>query len=173
MTESHGDALHGSTNRLRIASLLPSAADIWTDISNVGEALGRSDTAQKLVFSLQARTQAIAARAGALGTRPKVLSIEWIDPVMIGGMWMPELVTLAGGEPLVTNPGEHAPTLQRDRLAALEPDVVVVKPCGFGLERTLAELDVLREALPRRWRARVYAADRNAYFYLPRPRSAE
>jgi len=92
---------------------------------------------------------------------------------MIGGMWMPELVTLAGGEPLVTRPGEHAPTLQRDRLAALEPDVVVVKPCGFGLDRTLGELAVLREALPRSWRTRVYVADGNAYFNRPGPRIVE
>ena len=67
---------------------------------------------------------------------------------MIGGMWMPELVMLAGGEPLVTRPGERAPTLDRDRLAALEPDVVVVKPCGFSLRRTLEELEVLGDALP-------------------------
>ena len=73
----------------------------------------------------------------------------------------------------MTRPGEHAPTLQRDRLAALEPDVVIVKPCGFGLDRTLGELDVLREALPRSWRARVYVADGNAYFNRPGPRIVE
>jgi len=78
-----------------------------------------------------------------------------------------------GGEPLVTRSGERAPTLDRDRLAALEPEVVIVKPCGFGLRRTLSELPVLREALPRSWRARVYAADGNAYFNRPGPRIVE
>lgn len=116
------------------------------------------------------------ARAGV--ARPGVLSIEWIDPVMIGGMWMPELIALAGGEPLVTRPGEHAPTLDKERLAALDPDVILVKPCGFDLERTLAELDVLRETLPwSAWggigRRRVYVADGNAYFNRPGPRIVE
>ena len=97
---------------------------------------------------------------------------------MVGGMWMPELIALAGGEPLVTRPGEHAPTLDKERLAALDPDVILVKPCGFDLERTLAELDVLRETLP--WSAwggigsrRVYVADGNAYFNRPGPRIVE
>jgi iron complex transport system substrate-binding protein len=92
---------------------------------------------------------------------------------MIGGMWMPELVALAGGEPLVTRPGDHAPTFGPEALAALDPEVVIVKPCGFPLDRTLEELDVLREALPRRWRARVYVADGNAYFNRPGPRIVE
>jgi iron complex transport system substrate-binding protein len=102
-----------------------------------------------------------------------VVTLEWLAPVMIGGMWMPELVELAGGEPLVTRPGEHAPTLERDDLAALDPEVVLVKPCGFSLERTLDELDVLRDALPRNWRARVYVADGNAFFNRPGPRIVE
>ena len=82
-------------------------------------------------------------------------------------------MTLAGGEPLVTRPGDHAPTLSRERLDAIEPDVVLVKPCGFSLDRTLAELGALREALPRSWRARVYIADGNAYFNRPGPRMVE
>ena len=86
---------------------------------------------------------------------------------------MPELVTLAGGEPLVTRPGDHAPTLGPGDLAALDPEVVVVKPCGFPLARTLEEMDVLRSSLPRTWRARVYAADGNAYFNRPGPRIVE
>jgi iron complex transport system substrate-binding protein len=88
-------------------------------------------------------------------------------------MWMPELVALAGGEPLVTRPGDHAPTFDLDALSALDPEVVLVKPCGFPLGRTLEELDVLRESLPRGWRARVYVADGNAYFNRPGPRIVE
>ena len=91
---------------------------------------------------------------------------------MIGGMWMPELITLAGATPLVTQPGEHAPTLSLEQLAQLDPDVVLIKPCGFALERTQVELPLLRDVLPwQSWRAvqngRVYLADGNAYFNRP------
>lgn len=132
-----------------------------------------SGRARLLVAGLRARVADLARRAAALPRRPRVLTIEWISPVMIGGLWMPELVTLAGGEPLVTRPGEHAPTLDRDALAALDPDVVLVKPCGFSLPRTLEELDVLRAALPNSWRARLYATDGNAYFNRSGPRLVE
>ena len=80
--------------------------------------------------------------------------------VMIGGMWMPELIALAGGTALVTKPGDHAPTLTREALAALSPDVVLVKPCGFPLERTLDELETLRDALPWNEWAAVRAGQR-------------
>ncbi len=177
-----------------IANLHPTRLDdIWADIQRVAGALGRPETGSAVVAELTARVARIGARASErvgridarIGDRPRegvarpgVLSIEWIDPVMIGGMWMPELIALAGGEPLVTRPGEHAPTLDKERLAALDPDVILVKPCGFDLERTLAELDVLRETLPwSAWggigRRRVYVADGNAYFNRPGPRIVE
>jgi iron complex transport system substrate-binding protein len=150
--------------------------DIWGDIERVGSAIGREEISHQVVAALQARVAAIASRTAA-SPRPSVLSIEWIDPVMIGGLWMPELVTFAGGTPLVTKPGDHAPTLDEPQLAALDPDVVLVKPCGFPIHRTLEELDVLREKLPRRWRAvqegRVFVADGNAFFNRPGPRIVE
>jgi iron complex transport system substrate-binding protein len=148
-------------------------ADIWDDVLRVADALGRSEAAGKIVNGLRARVAAIARRAEAGAQRPRVITIEWIAPVMIGGMWMPELVSLAGGTPLVTEPGQHAPTLDNAQLAALDPDVVVVKPCGFSLARTLDEVDVLRESFPRTWQARTYLADGNAYFNRPGPRIVE
>ena len=147
--------------------------DIWADLARVAEGIGRAGIGIRLVGELRARVAEIARRAAALGRKPRVLTVEWMDPVMIGGMWMPELVALAGGQPLVTRPGEHAPTLRPEDLAGLDPEVVVVKPCGFPLDRTLEELDVLRAALPRSFRARVYAADGNAYFNRPGPRIVE
>ncbi|HWE24615.1 MAG TPA: ABC transporter substrate-binding protein [Myxococcales bacterium] len=147
--------------------------DIWDDIARVGNAIGRGDAARQVIAALRARVGQVARRAEALAARPRVVTIEWIAPVMIGGMWMPELVSLAGGTPLVTHPGQQAPTLDLARLAALEPDVVLVKPCGFSLSRTLEELDVLRETLPRSWRARICVADGNAYFNRPGPRIVE
>ena len=147
--------------------------EIWQDILRVATSIGREAIGRDLVANLEARVAAIARRAAATGERPRVVTIEWIAPVMIGGMWMPELVSLAGGSPLVTVAGERAPTLDAPRLAALDPDVVVVKPCGFALPRTLDEVDVVRDALPRTWRARTYVADGNAYFNRPGPRIVE
>jgi iron complex transport system substrate-binding protein len=148
-------------------------ADIWRDVAHVAKAIGRAADGEALLKKLRARVAELARRAAAVPRRPRVVTIEWLEPVMIGGMWMPELVELAGGEPLVTRPGEHAPTLERDDLAALDPEVVLVKPCGFTLERTLDELDVLRDASPRGWQARVYVADGNAFFNRPGPRIVE
>jgi iron complex transport system substrate-binding protein len=114
----------------------------------------------------------VRVRAASL-PRPRVLTIEWLEPIMVGGTWMPELVAMAGGTPLVTRPGDHAPTLPDDALDKLEPDVVLLKPCGFDVARTLAERErvhVLRAMFPR---ARVYVADGSAYFNRPGPRLAD
>ncbi|MCG8421665.1 MAG: ABC transporter substrate-binding protein [Proteobacteria bacterium] len=164
---------------VQIVSLSPTRlADIWSDIARVADGTGRAEAGRAVIARLQARVDAIARRASAIASRPRVLAIEWIDPVMIGGMWMPELIALAAGQCLQTEPGQHAPTLSRDDLAKLDPDVILVKPCGFTLERTQGELAALRAALPwQSWRAvaeqRVYLADGNAYFNRPGPRIVE
>jgi iron complex transport system substrate-binding protein len=152
--------------------------DIWGDIQRVADAIGRSEVGRSVVQELDARVAAIGRRARSLARMPTVLTVEWMDPVMVGGMWMPELVALAGAEALVTMPGDHAPTMSSAQLATLDPDVVLVKPCGFDLERTLSELHVLRDTLPwDSWRAvadgRIYLADGNAFFNRPGPRIVE
>jgi iron complex transport system substrate-binding protein len=153
---------------LRIVNLHPTRlADIWADLRKVAEALGKD--AEPVLRGLHARVEAVRERAAG-AERPRVLTIEWLEPVMIGGTWMPELVTIAGGEPLVTKPGEHAPTLGDDELARLDPDVVLIKPCGFDVARTFAErarVEALAAMFPR---ARTYVADGNAYFNRPGPR---
>jgi iron complex transport system substrate-binding protein len=153
-------------------------ADVWGDVRRVGAALGRADEGERVALALEQRLNELFRRTSLLPARPAVLTLEWLDPVMVGGTWMPELVAAAGGRALVTETGEHAPTLTRAELATLEPDVVLIKPCGFELERTAAELDLLRSQLPwDSWRAvragRVYLADGNAYFNRPGPRLVE
>jgi iron complex transport system substrate-binding protein len=164
--------------RARIVNLHPMRlADIWADIERVGSAVGRAREARELLQSLDERVQRVAARSRAIPERPHVLTIEWIDPVMIGGTWMPELVELAGGRALVARAGERAPTLTQGELAALDPrpDVVVVKPCGFAIDRTLSEASALESLFASlNWPAisndRVWIADGNAYFNRPGPR---
>lgn len=166
---------------VEVVSLSPTRlGDVWEDVRRVARALGRPERGDEAVAELEARCAAIAERARAAATRPAVLTIEWLDPVMVGGTWMPELVDLAGGTPLVTEPGQHAPTLTRDELAALDPDVVLIKPCGFDLARTEEELDLLSSVLPlEAWSggegpgARIFVADGNAFFNRPGPRLVE
>ena len=162
----------------RIVNLHPTRLDeVLGDVLAVGEAIGREREARELVAGLRARLAAVRARAAAVpGPRPSVLTVEWLDPVMVGGTWMPELVEIAGGRALVTSPGDHAPTLGPGELERLAPDVVVIKPCGFDLERTRGEIDAFLGALPP-WSAtregRVWIADGNAFFNRPGPRIAD
>jgi iron complex transport system substrate-binding protein len=162
-----------------IVSLRPeSLSAIWDDVRRVGRAIGRGAEGDVLARRLEARALEVAGRVPAAARRPTVLSIEWLSPVMIGGLWMPELIELAGGVPLVTKAAERAPTLGLAELFALDPDVVLVKPCGFGLARTLDERSLVAESLPwTSWRAvregRVFLADGNAYFNRSGPRIVE
>lgn len=161
---------------VRIVNLHPTRlGDIWDDIARVAFALGRANEGTRVLEALRTRVEEIRARSQRAQTRPRVLAIEWLDPIMIGGMWMPELIALAGGTPMVTEPGEHAPTPSLEALQALDPDVVLIKPCGFPLERTLEEISVLRTNVP--WdtwscvrEGRVFVSDGNAYFNRPGPR---
>ncbi len=161
----------------QVVALSPTRlAEVWDDLERVGEAIGRADSARAARRALEGRVAAIAARRPT--TRPKVLSIEWLDPIMIGGTWMPELIEAAGGEALVTGPGDHAPTLTEPQLAELAPEVVLLKPCGFCLARTREEYPALRALLDRldwpAWReGRVWVADGNAFFNRSGPRLVE
>lgn len=163
---------------VQICSLKPTRLrDVWHDVRRVGRALDRAAAGERAAAELEARCERIGERSASL-ERPTVLTIEWLDPIMIGGTWMPELVDLAGGRALVTSPGEHAPTLTLEQLAALEPDVVLIKPCGFDLARTTEELDLVTKKLPwTSWRCvregRVFVADGNAFFNRPGPRLVE
>jgi iron complex transport system substrate-binding protein len=164
---------------IRIVNLHPTGLDdIWGDIRRVADALGRSANGARVVAELQHRVAEVTRRSAACADRPRVVSIEWLDPVMIGGMWMPELIERAGGIPLGTTPGDHAPTLTADALRALTPDAVLINPCGFPLDRTLEEISLVHTALP--WDAwpavvdgRVYVVDGNAYLNRPGPRIVE
>ena len=174
------DAVCAATERLagrnvQLVSLHPQRLDdIWGDIRTVAAALGRRAAGEALLAGLRARLERVERRTAA-ASRPGVVSIEWLNPVMLGGTWMPELITIAGGDPLGVAAGERVPTMDLARLAALEPEVVVIKPCGYPVQRTLDELKLLPEVLPwGDWPAvqagRVYVADGNAYFNRSGPR---
>lgn len=168
---------------VRIVNLHPSRLfDIWSDIRKVAAGIGRERESVALLAHLDERVEDVRRRASrwlgrSASPAPRVLTLEWLDPPMVGGTWMPELVQLAGGQPMLTHPGDHAPTLSIDQLARLDPapEVVVVKPCGFTIPRTVKEADFLSGLLAEMpWPAvrerRVFIADGNAYFNRPGPR---
>ncbi len=167
--------------RTRLVNLRPTRlADLWSNIDEVAAALGVSERAKPLIEQLQQRLAKISQRARSLASRRQVLTIEWIDPLMVGGLWMPELVEIAGARALVTKAGEHAPTLSRAALRELSPapDMVLFKPCGMRLEQSRLELDAMRELLlEQSWPAlttgNVFLADGNAFFNRPGPRLVE
>lgn len=165
--------------RPQIVSLAPNAlADIFEDIQRVAAALGRSDRGPALVNELRGRMDGIASVAAQLDEHPRVACIEWIEPLMAAGNWMPELVALAGGENLFGAAGRHSPWLTLDELAASDPDIILVLPCGFDIARTRVELATLAERPAwRRLRAvrdgRIFLCDGNSYFNRPGPRLAD
>ncbi len=162
--------------RVRIVSLRPTRlADALGDVERVAAALGLPARGAAVRAALDERVRAVAARAALAPSRPRIVSLEWLDPLMLGGTWMPELIGLAGGTAAGAAAGQPAPTIDPTALAALRPDVVVVKPCGFSLERTLAERDVIERSVLAAVgaAARVYVTDGNAFFNRPGPRLVE
>jgi iron complex transport system substrate-binding protein len=162
---------------IRIVSLRPTRlGDVLDDVERVAEALGLRARGREVRAGLAARIEAVTARAStAPGAGPRVVSVEWMEPLMLGGTWMPELIERAGGNAVGAIAGGPAPTITAAQLAELAPEVVVIKPCGFSLERALAERAVIERDLiaPLGGRARVYVTDGNAFFNRPGPRLVE
>jgi iron complex transport system substrate-binding protein len=162
-----------------IVSLEPnSLADVWTDIRRVGEALDASARADSLINELRARMAGIAGRAASLDSRPAVAVIEWVDPLMAGGNWMPELVEMAGGRNLFGEGGKHSPWMTWEEIIEKEPDLILVTPCGYDIARTMEDM-VLLSSKPGWSELRavrsggVIVADGNQYFNRPGPRLVE
>jgi iron complex transport system substrate-binding protein len=159
----------------RVVALQPdSLADIYRDIHRVAEALGIAAAGEQLAEELQSDIARIAGRARAARTRPRVACVEWIEPLMAAGNWVPELVDLAGAESLFGRAGAHSPWMNWDKLIEARPDAVVVMPCGFDLRRTEIEMRWL--TCRPEWSAisdRVFVTDGNQYFNRPGPRVLE
>jgi len=168
-----------TSSRPMIVSLEPnSLADVWTDIRRVGEAFEVADRAEALITDLQRRMREVTAMAQAAESRPTVAYIEWIEPLMAGGNWMPELVEMAGGVNLFGEAGKHSPWMNWEELVAADPDVIFISPCGFDIPRTIEETHLLTgkpewKNLKAVRHGRVVVADGNQYFNRPGPRLAE
>jgi iron complex transport system substrate-binding protein len=153
-----------------VLSLTPlSLDDVVADVGRIGAALDLEARAAELVQSLRTRIDALTALGRSAATRPRVAALEWLDPLIAGGNWMPELIERAGGVPVFGKAGEHSPRIDWVALEAAQPDLVVVVPCGFGLAQARAEA----ARTPELARFRTAVLDGNQYFNRPGPRIVE
>ncbi len=165
--------------RPTIVSLAPNnLADVWNGILQVSDALSVPVNGRKLVERLSKRMQDIAAQASSVEHRPTIACIEWIEPLMACGNWMPELVAMAGGVNLFGEAGRHSPWMTWDQLQTADPDVLFIVPCGFDIAKTRQEVHHLTaragwDTLRAVHQGHVCLADGNQYFNRPGPRLAE
>ena len=158
----------------QILSLNPHGlTDLLDDIRRIGEATERRDTAEAIVSDFTKRINRIAYAAPSY--RPRVVCIEWFEPLYTAGHWVPEMVALAGGDDVLGRKGEPSAKVEWHQIVDAKPEVILLMPCGFDTRRTAKESTPLRRRegwndLPAVKAANVYALNGNAYFSRPGPR---
>lgn len=143
-------------------------AEIEENILEVGVATSRTEVAESLVAHHRTRMKAVGDAVEDVPRR-RVIFLEWTDPLFCGGHWVPEMITLAGGDDPLGKSGADSERITWDDVRNAEPELIIVAPCGYGLGRA-AEL---ARAMPPVAGATVYAVDANAYFARPGPRIVE
>ena len=148
---------------------------ILESVRQVARTAGVADRGAALADDLRARLDVVATATADVAVGPRVLALEWLDPPMAAGHWVPEMVRLAGGQDVLGREGEPSERVEWPSIAAAAPDVVVLMPCGFALERTIKEH--ARMTRPPEWpglpavqAGQVYGVDGSAYFNRPGPR---
>lgn len=160
----------------QLVSLSPNTLeDILTEIKETASVLDVEERGNQLVEDLQERIDLVKHKLKFFPDKPKVAVIEWLSPLMIAGNWIPELVQIAGGTPVLAENGKHSPFVDWQQIYDENPDIMVIANCGFTIGRTLQEIDLLLNQPG--WRDleavknnRVYIADGNAYFNRSGPR---
>jgi iron complex transport system substrate-binding protein len=152
-------------------------AGVWNDIRSLGAATGRGAEAEQFVRELDRRLVEVEQAVSAAVERPRVACLEWLDPPFVAGHWVPEMVALAGGIDALGEPGEPGFRTTWEDVLSVEPEVILMMPCGYHLDSVVEELEKVR--LPDGWRAlaavrnkRVFAVDSSSYFSRPGPRLA-
>lgn len=159
-----------------IVSLQPNSLDdIFNNIREVAAALNVTSKGDQLIEDHQERVDIVRHKLKFTDNKPTVACIEWLEPLMVSGNWVPELVGIAGGVPVLAEPGKHSPFVQWVDIQLQDPEVIIVMPCGFSIERTLREMDLLLQLpgfadLQAIKNDRLYVADGNQYFNRPGPR---
>jgi iron complex transport system substrate-binding protein len=166
-------------NRPQILSLSPKRlAEIWDDLRSVARALDIEEYGREVLRALKNRVVSIIEKTCVITKRPSVACIEWIEPLMAAGNWVPELVELAGGADVLGKAGEHSAWRDWKALHGADPEIIIVMPCGYGLERVRSEMEVLSRhpdwpKLSAVKKKRIYLADGDQFFNRPGPRIVE
>lgn len=162
-----GEALGHLGCRAEVATLDPHSLDeVLASITEVGRLTGNDEQAAAVVAGLEERLATVADRVAGL-ERPRVLVLEWTDPPFAPGHWIPEMVTLAGGEPALGVAGTRSGRITWEEAVASRPDVVVCAPCGFDLEGSTTLAEGVRDRFPD---VPVWAVDADGHFARPGPR---
>ena len=159
----------------RVISLQPDRLqEVWNDIQRTAKILGVE--AKPTLNKLKSRLNTVFERVRVTNVqKPTVVALEWIEPLMLGANWIPELIEIAGGKPLLSMKGENSPYLFWESLIDVDPEIIVIMPCGFNLERTAQESKTLIKypawkALKAVKNRQIFITDGNAYFNRPGPR---
>ncbi len=147
-----------------------SLEDVFDDIERIGRAIGREDRAADLLASLRERVETVRTRAPETG--PRTLAIDWMDPAMVGGHWVPELAAITGGEYGLVAAGAASTPVEWERVREFDPEALVVAPCGFGVDQTLENIDDLTaregwDELAAVRENRAFVVDGQSYFNRP------
>jgi iron complex transport system substrate-binding protein len=164
------------TKNTQLVSLSPNTLDdILREIKELALILDVEERGNQLIEDLQERIDLVKHKLKFFPEKPKVAVIEWLSPLMIAGNWIPELVEIAGGTPILAENGKHSPFVDWQQIYDENPKIIVIANCGFTIGRTLQEMDLLLNQPG--WRDleavknnRVYIADGNAYFNRSGPR---
>ncbi len=163
----------------QVLSLTPrSLADVWEDIRRVGRATGHMREADELAERCADKVARIAATAAHAPARPRVLCLEWLDPFYVGGHWIPEMVSMAGGEDVLGRVHQPSYKVTPEQIVIARPEVIVLMQCGYGVARAAEEFNAASlpagfAELPAVCEHRVFAVDANSYFSRPGPRLAD
>jgi iron complex transport system substrate-binding protein len=149
--------------------------DILEDIQRVGRATGTEAQAEAITARMQQRIDTVSQKASMASHRHRVLHLEWVDPLMCGGHWVPEMVELAGGTNCFGDKETGSFKLEWPDVVASQPEVIIFMPCGFEVKRALQDVPILAEkegwaSLPAVRNNRVYAIDASAYTSRSGPR---
>jgi len=152
-------------------------ADVLADVERIGAALDRGKRAAELRADLRSRLDAVAERTADVD-RPRVAILDWLDPVMVAGHWIPDVVDVAGGEYGLADPGARSRPREWAEIRRYDPEILVLAPCGFGVEQTMADLDAVTDLpgfrdLAAVAEGAVYAMDGHHLVNRPGPRLVE